>query len=380
LHSAASVPDIQWVTDLTCQEDGDLYAGTGSGDVFRYRDGNWSNILEDAVDSLGAATSAENTAYFGGRNGTLLEVTDSGIERRGGRLMPVGVPAGTLGFSDLWVSPDESSAMLMDANGIHRLTPEGYEDVTPDDGPEGLEFGHIRTNEVWGLDEPEFAVTDTRVLRWTGSNWEESSLTADRDAFDPVDIAGHAEDDVLLATKQSLYHYDGNRWNHVITEEDAPEITRVAPATGGGYLMARIGVVVRLGISDGIPRTQSTRVSPCESIGDMYLSNSGDLWVAGQRLCVARYDDDRWTTFEPAEGSELGGTGPTSGGPLGPWNFFAQPGSERPLVGSIAGVLEPTSNGGLRRTGPGNIVGAAYLPGANISVAAAYSGILVKYH
>lgn len=42
---------------------------------------------------------------------------------------------------------------------------------------------------------------------------------------------------------------------------------------------------------------------------------------------------------------------------------------------SRADVQRPTSP---HRTG--NIVGAAYLPDANISVAAAYSGILVKYH
>jgi hypothetical protein len=385
--SLIAFPEAPIMTDFTCRGDGELFAAAFRGGLRQYNGGSWDPVAENIESTLVSTITLNNTVYAAGSDGAMFEYNGSELRRRGGRLLPEGVPDSSRGFAEFWVSQDEDVAMFIDGDGIYWYDGNLPRDVTPG-GPVPLGFAGSRDNEIWGIENPVFARSGPVLLEWTGLQWEESPLTADAvREIELVDLSGVAEDDVWLAAARDLFHFDGDDWNHVssvesqvaqtIKNEDA-DITNLAMASDSRGYVAMGSEVFELTRSEGSWALQSFKDSPCDRISTLYLSDSDALWAAGTQACVIRSTESGWDVYEPTFNT---GPAPPPGEELPPmhWDFFEYPGSELPMVATIFGLLQPTEDGRLEDAGYSNLVGATYLSDAEIMVAVMPSGILARY-
>ncbi|GEM_PF-1587035 len=391
--TGTDVPGV--VYDMKCRWNGTLAAGTSQGAVQLSTDGTWNQTISDSEVLLTTTAARDKKVYHGGNAGTLVEVSGGDVNYRGERLLPRGALGTFRGFTDLWVSPDESNAMVMHSGGIHRLTPGESDDVTfvNPENPE-REVGRLLNGEIWGTDEPLFAFTGSYVFRWNGNRWVESNLSATRDrSFKPIDISGHGPADALVATATDLYHFDGESWRQLTSEGTSiqqiisgadGDISTVMPESGGGYLIGIGSNIYRLQQTADSWKLEMFKRSPCKKLEAMRRMEDGGLWVAGSELCVARSIDDGWSIYEPPEEvSDLEPyqqLPPTPDEPEGSWNFAPSRKSDLPLIGSWAGLLRPAEDGTLRREHPNAVVDLAYLPRASATIMMTHNGILAHYH
>ena len=380
-------PEAPIMTDFAYRADGELFASAFRGGLRRYAEGAWSPVAENIESTLVSAMSLNNTVYAAGSEGAMFEYNGSELRRRGGRLLPEGVPDSSSGFAEFWVSQDEEVAMFIDGGSIHWLDENLAREVTPG-GAVPLGFDGPRDNEIWGIENPVFARSGPVLLEWTGLRWEESSLTADAvRELELVDLSGVAADDVWLAADRDLYHFDGDGWSKVsspgspvaqtIDNKDA-DITHLAMASDSRGYVAIGSEVFELTRVNGSWALQSFKDSPCDRISTLYLSDSDALWAAGTQACVIRSTESGWDVYEPTFNT---GPAPQPGEelPLMHWDFFEAPGSELPMVATIFGLLQPTEEGRLEEAGSSNLVGATYLTDAEIMVVVRPSGILARY-
>ena len=85
---AVDLPDQAEISDLTCREDGTLFATSKHGELFARQDGAWNSVADTGRSRLLAATSRANTVYAAGDKGAMFEFSESGLRRRGGGHLP----------------------------------------------------------------------------------------------------------------------------------------------------------------------------------------------------------------------------------------------------------------------------------------------------
>jgi hypothetical protein len=393
------------LTDYTCRDDGTLIVSSIQGGLYANSDGSWQRVRPDVDASFMSTTTTDGAIYAGGAGGTMVEISSSGVRHRGSDILgPELFEQSNVPWS-IWVSPDETTAMVVTQNGVHEWTAEGTENVSSDVGRSSggrPPFGPPTRYAIWGENEPKFAIKNNRVLRWTGESWKESPLTAGSDdrQVHLVAIGGQGPQDVLLATSRALFHYDGSSWSDISPDgtqvheviEEASEgaedyeliVGDVMARAEGGYSVTVGPDIYTLEETDGSWSLKRSRTTPCKKAGTLYRTDDSDLWVYGSIQCIVRSTGEGWETFDV----------PSSIQPYWPdfvdpsedvvynaaASFVEQPDSDLPLVGTGHGLLKPTSDGNVEVLNRNGITGLAYLPDAEITVATTYRGILAKYH
>jgi hypothetical protein len=212
-------------------------------------------------------------------------------------------------------------------------------------------------------------------------------LTSARDAeFMPIDIAGQAADDVMVATSDKIFHYDGRTWRVASGSLDTSgsSITRMLALSDGSYLVALGSSVYQLSGKTRDWETELVKDSPCDEITALHRTPQRTLWVGGSPNCVARSTDDGWEVFEPSAAVRVQQPDQNPRWPydvaIEPGHFVQQPNSELPLFGSRRGILEPRSDGTLGLEYRHPVFDIVYMPDHNATVAVTRSGILARYH
>ena len=395
----AMSPDKPGLTDFTCRDDGTLLASSAKAGIYANADGSWERFRPEVDASLRSTTILNGTVYAGGSRGTLIEASESNSHRLGRQILDGDLFEGPLPNMGIWVSPDETSAMAITRSGVHEWTAEGTKDVSSGverpGGGLGGGLGASETHKIWGESQPQFAITPRYVLRWTGSKWKESSLSAQRndEEFQPIAIAGRAADDVVIATARDLFHYDGSSWReisadgtniHEFIEDLDVGIRDVIAETGSGYLVALGADIYSLQKTGGSWELEFSRDTPCERAGTLYRAGNGDLWVSGTSQCFARSTGNDWQTYDVPPSIQL--DWPDDQDPqttslgMPAANFVEQPNTSLPLIGTHSGLLQPTEDGELELVNRNQILDLGYLPEAGVTLAITFRGILAKYH
>ncbi len=379
------------VRAFECIGDGRLLFLTRQGEG-RLTDGEQASVLfSSPTHQFTAATRIQGRLHIGGLRGSLLTYQDDQLTTvTEGLRIPL-LPRDGLGLgglADLWVSEDESTAMVIESNNLHRLTSE---EPSPFDRKVVNSNGWLReaaSSEVWGIDEPRFALSPEELFTRDRWGWERSEYFEALDEFEGVDIAGRSEDAVWLAAEEDLYRYDGETWQRLsgpdtslrsaIDSRDLT-LTRLLVEDSDDTHVAAESRIYEL-TQDGTEwELMNERTAPCNRVSAMHRGQDGNLWVAGDDTCVARYDGQTWQVFEPT--FEWGiPTASVPSDPLTSWEFVRQPGAERPLVVSRPGILQPTADGDLERSYAGNMVDAVYLEYLDVSLVLHDRGILAKYY
>jgi hypothetical protein len=384
-------------SDFACRDDGTLIVSSVQGGLYAYSDGSWRRFKPGVNANLYSTATSNGTVYAGGAGGNLIEASESGVRNRRTQILAGNAFDDSGVFADLWVSPDETVAMAFTLRAIHRWTAEGTQDVS--NGVDLLSALNTLVvehsgYEIWGDKQPEFALTPVHVLRWNGSMWKESPLSAQRDddEFQPIAIAGQAADDVIVATSRKLYHYAGSSWTHISSQGTQVAETIQGAEVGigdvmaqadGSYLVAQGANIYIVETNDGSWEIQLFRDTPCERLGTLYRAETGELWVQGASNCFARWNDGDWKRYDTPgalERSLPDAPSPDDWQYVPRATFVKQPDSNLPLIGGRFGLLRPTQDGDLRLINRFEISDLAYLPEANITVAVDSRGILAKYH
>ena len=389
-EKSQSLPNAN-VSDLTCRSDGALVVATAGQGILVNSGESWRGLTADILAGFQTVTTLDGTVYGGGGGPgsvTLVEATDSTLTRRGWRVLISGLSEVRSAFSDIWISNDESTALLTHSKGTDELTPDGARDVSANvERPHELGFGEALETEIWGVDEPAYAISKDYVLRWDGSGWTETRLTSSRDAeFMPIDIVGQAADDVMVATSDKIFHYDGRTWRVASGSLDTSDssITRMLAESDGSYLVAVGSEIHRLSGETRAWQTELVQMAPCDDITALHRDPEGALWVGGPPHCVARSTDDGWEVFEPSAAVRAQQPDQNSRRPqdvaIEPGHFVQQPDSDMPLFGNRRGIMEPRPDGTLGLEYRHPVFDIVYMPDHNATVAVTRSGILARYH
>ena len=379
--------------DFGCLSSTELLAANYNGYGYVYRGDRWERTFGLTLNGYRFSELAvsEGRIYIGGPRGSLATRFDGETDLiTEGFQVPFAPESGLRieDYADLWVADNGAHALLVETGNTHRLT-------SGDDSPfewSGISTGRFTpaaTSEVWGRQEPRFAISEHALHERIDGNWKTTELPDPQpESFDPVDLAGKREDGVWFGTKQDLYRYDGESWNRLsgpgsalrrtIDERDLT-LTRLLFEESGDLHIAAKSKVFRLTKREGGWMLGDERTAPCNRVSAMHRGGDGSLWVAGDDTCVAEYDDQSWQVYEPTFQWGIS-TASVPPNPLTSWEFLQQPDSPRPLVVSRPGILRPTADGKLERSYTGNMVDAVYLDSFGITLVLHDDGILAKYH
>jgi hypothetical protein len=387
----SDAPQADGVRAFECMGEERLMFLTGGGDA-RVSDGDRTRTkFSEPTHQFRAAAHTQERLHIGGLRGSLLTFEDDALTTvTEGLRIPV-LPRdglGVGGHSDLWVSEDASTAMLIESNNLHRLTSS---EPSPFDRDIVNTNGWLReaaASEVWGIDEPQFALAPEMLFTRQASDWEKSEYFDTLDDFEGVDIAGRSNDAVWVAADENLYRYDGESWNR-LSGSDSPlrttidsedlTLTRLLVEESGDVHVAAGSRIYQLKKRDGGWKLTGERTAPCDRVSAMHRGQDGSLWIAGGTTCVGRYDGQNWSLFtlEFRRGLSTASVPPD---PLNSWEFVRQPGSDRPLIVGPLGILQPTPNDALQRTYAAEMVDAVYLESLDVTLALHEHGILAKYY
>jgi hypothetical protein len=373
------------ISAIGCDHNGSLLVGDWGGTVHRKAGDSWNRIdaAHTRIDSIAASDS---TTYLAGKYGSLTTLRDDEVLRMtDGFQLPNGVVPEDDPFNDIWVNDDGSLMVLHHRTGLYRGSAQGWEPMTIDVESRGGGTNSQHA-DIWGIDEPTFAIYKRRLLRWTGSAWVSADIKGEASGSDyPVDIAGAAEDSVWLTDwNDQLYHYDGTSWQQVESEKmpQSNFIGTLSTTPGGEVLMAGDSTVYRLWAGDGDPSLEIVvENTPCDYVYDAFRTNTGALYVTGtgrmwpNEICVAKATDSGWKHFELRENVR---NREDVWIPTGR-QFIRQPDGRPPLVASGLGALAPREDGTLERVWVGELNDAAFVKDVNVALLLHRRGVVAKY-
>lgn len=397
--SAGEWADVSSEDDLAetfgCDGDGNVVTVDRDGRLGTYSNGSWTYTdltgrrLNDTAlvgDKLYASGTTANHAVVDGENVTRIASGFWPPQPEAG-LLPRGPMA------DIWVDGDETRMTLMHPAGIYRGSePDGWEKMwgppyAEDGGDRGeLDLSQTRgASEVWGLDEPKFAMVQEHVLEWTGNAWIDIS-ESDLDIYgitppDPTGIAGRREDSVWAAVEERLYRYDGEAWTELTASG-----TQLGEKLRGNWptsihvtdddrvLVARDSSFEQLQQGNTGWELVDVQSTPCEDdILDRYRDEDGTLWVAGRAPCAASLTDGEWTNYTfPLDPDTITYTDRSR-------TWVEQPGDGPPLLIAYHGIYEPQPDGTMEIQFRGEMMDAVYVESANAIYAVHKDGVLAKF-
>jgi len=380
--------------DFACLSSSELLAVTHRGSGYIYDGERWEQRFWSLSNSQNFSEVAvlDRTIFVGGplgslatRNGGETNVVTEGFQ------VPRAVEGAGLrieDYADLWVSEDNSTAIVIESGNFHRLT-SGTNSPFDRSGIGGSErFSPASTSEVWGVSEPRFTLSERGLYERIEEDWKRVDLPGQEGGnFEGSDIAGHSEDAVWVATEQDLFRYNGQSWERLsrpgtalrrTIDDEELTLTRMLVEKSGDTFVTAESRIYELVKRDDAWQMTSIATAPCNRVSAMYRGPDESLWVAGDDTCVARYDLQNWQVYEPTFDWGIP-TASVPPDPLTSWEFVRQPDADRPLVVSRPGILEPTADGTLERSYAGNMVDAVYLDSFDITLVLHDDGILAKY-
>jgi hypothetical protein len=300
------------VQSFGCAADGGLAAVDDTGLLLRWENETW-NAESVSRLPLNDFAAADGQTYTAGPYGTMAVATGSTLDHAGGgfRLPPSESPSyyGT-GYLDIWTSADGETMVLAHPSGLYMGTEQGWSKMPapPDTGSGATSDDRV---DIWGLNEPLFAMIGNRLLRWNGSRWTPAVLpgaaTSDGAA---IDLAGINPSEVWMASESGLNFFDGSSWSNISEPGssvggfiDNRDLTLSALDIGqnGTVIVAASGALYELTGAPGNWQIRERTSTPCQEIRDVAVTEAA-TFVAGFSGCVARKRQGSWTEYElPAE-------------------------------------------------------------------------------
>jgi hypothetical protein len=373
-----------------CDPQGRVVAVKRDGQMSTYENGSWRNTKvadRDLYDTVMVGSSL----YISSTMANHVVIDGERTTRVGSGFWPSQENAEVrfgVRRADIWVSANESQIGLMDTGGIYLGSDSsGWQKMwgppyVEDNGALSLKTVNA-ASEIWGIDEPLFAMDERHVLEWTGSAWIDitDASFSPSSFFSTTDIAGRSEDSVWALADEGIFRYDGEAW----TEMTASGTQLGETVRGMGLssihvtqdeqvLVAADGAFHRLQQGDAGWELVEVQSTPCESnIQTRYRDAEGTLWVAGRKPCAASLTDGEWTTYTyPDPETEI-----TYDERARTW--VEQPGDGPPLLVALYGIYEPQPDGTMDVQFTGDMMDAAYLESENITYAVHEEGVLAKF-
>ncbi|GEM_PF-1394880 len=381
------------VQGFGCDTDGNVIAVDRIGRMGTFADGEWS-YTQVTQRELNDSAIAGSTLHLAGIEANHAIIRNGRTTRLASGFF---VPAEEVYFSgyelsaDIWVDAQEQQVALMYTSGVYLGSePEGWDKMwgppyAEDGGDRGeLDISQTRgASEVWGLDEPKFALTQEHVLEWVGSAWIDIT-TSEVEAFgifETTDIVGSSEDDVWILLDYQVFHYDGESWTH-LTESGTQlrETLRgnrpssIHISADGQVLLARDGSFEQLQQGNTGWELVEVQSTPCEDdILNRYRDEDGTLWVAGRASCAASLTDGEWTNYTfPLDPDTITYTDRSR-------TWVEQPGDGPPLLVAYHGIYEPQPDGTMEVQFRGQMMDAVYIESSNATYAVHQDGVLAKF-
>jgi hypothetical protein len=365
------------VTSINCDHTGRPLVTDANGGFSRRVDGNWkrTDIDDRALRSAApAGLDAPRKTYITGDDGMVAEFSGGDVTKiTGGFRLPqrlASLSNRRRFYSDFWVSADGSKGVLIHESGFYHGS-NGRWTSKPHQFALGLDG---EWDEVWGIDDPEFAILKAQLRRWDGSQWVKTELGEFKGAEEGArDLAGTSTDNVWLATNDALFRYDGTSWSNLI-EERSLRLTALRMEEDGTLFAAEAGRIYRVAQRDGEWQLTEPVSTPCRNIQSVFRDEEGRFWVAGKPNCIAKQEADGWVNFTfslVADPREMDNGSKT---------FVPQPGDRPPLIVTEAGVVAPKGDGTLRTLVTGQFTGGDYLPEAGVGVLLHQHGVLANYY
>jgi hypothetical protein len=337
---------------------------------------------------LYAAATLGETTYAGGEFGAFYGLSDDGVDAIHRGFRPRGDYFGQPQYSSLWVNRTETKAVLTHGSRTSFGNAQGWQQV-PARESEGVGSAfRFETTEIWGIDQPEFAISADQIYRWEhdpadGPRWVDAGLEHPESPYyeEFVDISGRSRNEVWVATYASLFRYDGEGWREVspdVVEAQTNDIGAIRFDADGDLLVADSDHIYELTVSDEGWSPTAISESPCEKPSAIDRDNDGALLVAGRGLCVARRSNGTWSTFSLPDSV----TAPTDSTIEleRAWEFVRQPGTRPMMVATSLGLFELQKDGTLKREFVGNTLEAEYLPMSKAVWVLTTQGVLGRYY
>jgi hypothetical protein len=375
------------IESIGCSPDGELLVGDAVGTLHtRSADGtSWEqrDLLDGPIRDIEALDSE---LYVAGTKGRHVIVEGEATTRLGsGFSIPSRLTQDkTPGFySDIWASPRGEELVLMHTHGIFHGTPEGWYQMPMTDG---VKLNHgLDNDEVWGVEEPQFAISHRTLMRWTGRRWVDIT---ERAVGEPnvqmTDIAGQSEDAVWLLASNGIHRYDGESWTHLTREgsqlaEDldsyagSPSSLQVKPdgtkILGFQHLIWQI-----LRGSDGW-RLKEIDYVECDEIRSTFTQD-GVRYVAGRDGCASHNPEGDWQYLIGPNQTEQ----PPTSSPSSDATIVPHPVSDTPLFVTPDGIFGVRDGLYLDYRFRGVMRDAVYLEERNIVLALHRQGVVAKYY
>ena len=257
-HANSPVFPAGPVQDLTTDADGNLWIRPQSPGLVRYREG----IFHDVSADLPRAETGV-TAMCRGRNGEVLLARPSGnLKYDGGKLVPLGVTAGSLVLSIAQTADGKIWMGTRDA-GLFSPSEGGVSSVA-----EGLPDRKVNTLLAVG-DRELWIGTDSGLARWNGTELTQAGLSPSLE---------HAQ---ILAMARDR---ESNIW----------------VGTSGG--LSRVN-------ARGVSSLEKRGRQPGGAVSALFEDREGDLWV-GSAGSIERFRDSVFMTHSTPGGLQPGNNGP----------------------------------------------------------------------
>jgi hypothetical protein len=367
------------VTSIGCDHRGNLALTDDDGRLHRRTDGGWtSNNLDDRPlrDVRPVETAEGPQTWVTGEDGMLAKMSDGEIEvlTTGFRLPDdlARKDRHSLVFTDVWMNDDGSRGVFLHESGFYHGSGNRWRSVPNENRQKN---GSIHSDEVWGVDKPEFAISSGQLFRWTGSQW----VISDLGIFEitgrvgPKDLDGTSARDVWLIRKHGIERFNGDAWSNVV-QNDALNLQEILIEPDGNHIVAGYGTLYRLNAVQGGWSLEQIEGHPCERVDDLYREEDGSLYVAGAGDCIGRRSDGEWTRYPFSFRSDA------TFDDNGSKHIVPQPDEDVPLIATETGLVEPRGDGTLRSKFEGSFTGAAYLPERNITIVLSQHGAMANYH
>lgn len=190
-----------------------------------------------------------------------------------------------------------------------------------------LNNNHIQTIALAPDGNAWIGTYDVVLALFDGSGFQDVS-SPQHPAYNPqttllYDIEIAPNGDFWLATSDGVFHRQGETWMHYDEDEFGPsffEAWDIAISEAGEVFVASIDIH-QLANGAWVNLTENTDIHPYLH-AELFFSNSGELYLAGDLDEIARFDGANWQSFpHELNGSEIKGFTEDTNGSI---YFFAQ--------------------------------------------------------
>jgi hypothetical protein len=376
--------------DIVCGWNDEVTA-VGNDGRYMQGDPDGAQWYEGGFYDLYGAGTLDGTTYAGGELGALYGISDDGIEAFHCGFRPPAEPlqpTQRTHFTSLWVNVTETQAALTYRSGASFGDADGWQQTPAPLREDGRKIFGLEHTDIWGVDQPEFAIASDRLYRWDdtgddGPRWVDAGIKNPGGPYEElVDIDGTSRNNIWVATTASLFRYDGDTWseagNSNLIESTSNGIGALQFDNDGDLLVIDSDYVYELDVSTGDWALSTRFDSPCENPTTLGRDANGHLLVAGRSLCVARRAGGAWEKLQVPD-SVTSALGPAITLEQG-WEFVRQPGSRPMLLATSVGLFELQDDGTLTSEFVGNTIEAEYLPMYNAVWVLTQSGVVAKYY